>query len=212
MQVVQAASNKRSVSLAEHASELVEQTVPLIQMSGSSKKRKHNELEDDTDYHPNYSFPENNLHTPVPNIKKQNRWRKRGNKQFFIYNEPESNRRTDDCPNNQQQQRHQNKKGKKRKNKGNNSETQQHQQNYSQRTVQPKKKQKQQQSEPFDYNSVDYSQFRGGGKSVSGTQKPNTSFKNKVRNLMYILFFIFILMYIVLFKILCFIKGWKKAK
>lgn len=193
-----------SAAAEEISRKVADDTVPLIQMSGSSKKRKRKELEEDEpDYHPIYNLPENDLHTPVPNIKKKCRWRTKGKKREFSDgdNEQEFKKRRVDGYSNQQQQQQkqqQNKqqqkrfKNKKNKGKGNQQQQQQQQQgssqNWNQRNTQQwsnnkknRGQQRQQQLQPFDYSSVDYSQFGGGGKSVAGVQKPNNKFKNKVR-------------------------------
>lgn len=82
MKTVQAAAQSQPNPVAnEIAQSVAEDTIPLIQMSGASKKRKHTELEEDEeDYHPTYNLPENDLHTPVPNIQNRNSWRGRGKK------------------------------------------------------------------------------------------------------------------------------------
>lgn len=189
-----AAQKQKQSTVAEEISEKVAQeTIPLIQMSGSSKKRKRQEIEEDeVDYHPDYVLPENDLHTPVPNVKRHNYWRGRGKKRQLSegVDEREFKREKVDG-NHSQNQKQQNKRGKGRKNKGKNLDNQQQQniQNTQNPNKSGKKKrnkgggqqlEKHQQFQAFDYASVDYSQFRGGGKSVAGTQKPNASFKNKV--------------------------------
>lgn len=167
----------------------MQESVPLIQMSGSSKKRKRNEIEDEPDYHPNYVLPDNDLHTPVPNVKRPNYGRRRGKKRQSSegVDEQEFKRKKVDG-NSSQNQKQQNKRYKGQKNKGKNPDNQQ-QQNIQNKNKAGKKRRKKgggqqlekhQQFQAFDYSSVDYSQFRGGGKSVAGTQKPNASFKNKV--------------------------------
>lgn len=150
-------------------------TIPLIQMSGSSKKRKHHEIEEDEDdLHPDYKLPENDLHTPVPKVntpRRYSRGRKRASEQRAgeqeckkrkpVWNK-QHNKRKNEMTETQSQDNNRN------KNKGGRKQR-------CQRAAQ------QQQFQPFDYSSVDYSQFRGGGKSVSGTQKVKAPFKNRVR-------------------------------
>lgn len=199
MKTVQAAAQKQSAA-AEISEKVAEATLPLIQMSGSAKKRKHHEIEEDEpDYHPDYKLPENDLHTPVPNVRSQKRnyWRgrgkKRGSSEFVDEREPKKRKADGDSVPKQQGKRWRN-----RRNKGNNRNNQQQSGvqnnsqigNQQQAAKKQKKKrgnnqhqqqqQKHQQFRPFDYSSVDYNQFRGGGKNVAGTQNVKQSFKSKV--------------------------------
>lgn len=206
VKTVQAAVERQQSAAKEITEKTVDNMIPLIQMSGSSKKRKRKESEEDeTDCHPTYILPGNDLHTPVPNMKKQNRWRRRGKKRQFSEGNEEyetKKTRTDGFTNNQQQpqrqqmttsdnnkNQQQQKRWKNKRNRGKGTGNQQG----GQYLNQPKKQQQQQQHNrgdqqkheqftPFDYSSVDYNQFRGGGQSVSGAQKPNASLKNKVLN------------------------------
>lgn len=196
VQTVKEVNEKKSETVAREITETVaDQTVPLIQMGGSSKKRKHVDLEEEAVYSADYVFPENELHTPVPNMKNKNWWRGRGKKRQFAGGEERASKKMkmDGFGNNQQQPQNVQRGMKRKRGRGGGNQQQNRTQGPNQQQNrhinQPQNHQQNrggqqmhQQFQPFDYTSVDYNQFRGGGKSVAGTQKPNTSFKNKVCN------------------------------
>lgn len=186
---------------------VLEEPATLVEM-GSSKKRKRTEAEEEDDYHPDYEMPGNDLHIPIPNIKKPRgfKGRSRGNKRRFVdqledYEYKKGRREGVDNVGkgkrqyqNQQNQQQQNQNWKQNKNKKQvkqqqNMNWQRNKQASQQQNSGGKKNKKrqrqqeeqQQQFNAFDYSSVDYSQFQGGGRSVTQAKQVKSAFKNKGR-------------------------------
>lgn len=155
-------------------------------MSGSSKKRKYKEMEEEV-LHADYRIPEDDLHTPVPDFSGNARGMGRKRRCFeaadeVIFKKFRGNRdkevrksrelRWNDGRKNQQHYQGNvanvgevggQKRGGKQQARGGGN-----------------RKQQNREFKPFDYSSVDYRQFQGGGRSVAGAGNVKKSRKNTV--------------------------------